>query len=150
MRSTLPVAVGLISLAGPAGAQDEPVPPATAQPAQGSETRSAEELIEEARDALRPGGGRRVAGPPAGPGDIVVTANIPEPMVDLYPDDPADADNGRPRAPDMFNLPPHVGVVWTVRGCFLQACPRPLPPLIDLKAIPEAPPGSDAARYAEE
>lgn len=45
-----------------------------------------------------------------------------------------------------FGAPPvggGVGGSVTVRGCFLQKCPKPLY-IIDLKAIPEPPPGSDA------
>ena len=49
-----------------------------------------------------------------------------------------------PQAPGMFGIPDHGPVV--ARGCFLPPCPRPMPVLIDLKAIPEAPPGSDADR----
>jgi hypothetical protein len=32
------------------------------------------------------------------------------------------------------------------RGCFIPPCPPPKALMIDLKAIPEAPPGSDADR----
>jgi hypothetical protein len=41
-----------------------------------------------------------------------------------------------------------VGVGVVVRGCFLQKCPKDLY-FIDLKAIPEAPPGSDADRVGQ-
>lgn len=45
--------------------------------------------------------------------------------------------------------PPHgaVGVGATMRGCFLQKCPKPLY-FIDVAALPEAPAGSDADRIA--
>lgn len=48
-----------------------------------------------------------------------------------------------PRAPAVETVYP--GVV-AARGCFVGPCPPPMPALIDLKAIPEAPPGSDADR----
>ena len=53
-------------------------------------------------------------------------------------------DDGVPRAPDVFGI--HHGGVTAARGCFLPPCPPPLMPIIDLAAIPEAPPGSDADR----
>jgi len=52
--------------------------------------------------------------------------------------------DGIPRAPDFAG--PSQNVV--ARGCFLPPCPRPPALMIDLRAIPEAPPGSDAARFA--
>ena len=66
---------------------------------------------------------------------------------------PSDLDQGIdshdpvPRAPDVFGIPE--GGIIVARGCFIPPCPRKMPPIIDLKAIPEAPPGSDAARYKE-
>lgn len=51
-----------------------------------------------------------------------------------------------PRAPDLFGIPDH-GVV-AARGCFIGPCPPEQPIIIDLDAIPEAPPGSDADRVA--
>ena len=60
------------------------------------------------------------------------------------------AKDGLPRAPDLYNLPQPamVGVGVSAKGCFIPPCPSPMPVLIDLKAIPEAPPGSDADRVA--
>ena len=46
-----------------------------------------------------------------------------------------------PRAPGVETVYPGVAVA---SGCFVGPCPPPMPVLIDLKAIPEAPPGSDA------
>jgi hypothetical protein len=46
-----------------------------------------------------------------------------------------------PRAPGVETVYPGVVVG---KGCFVGPCPPPMPVLIDLKAIPEAPPGSDA------
>ena len=45
---------------------------------------------------------------------------------------------------DLFGIPDH-GVV-VARGCFIPPCPPPMPILIDIEALPEAPPGSDADR----
>jgi hypothetical protein len=50
-----------------------------------------------------------------------------------------------PRAPNVETMYPGVAVA---SGCFVGPCPPPMPVLIDLKAIPEAPPGSDADRIA--
>ena len=50
-----------------------------------------------------------------------------------------------PRAPDVGTVYPGIVVA---RGCFIPPCPPAMPVLIDLKAIPEAPPGSDAERVA--
>ena len=57
----------------------------------------------------------------------------------------AGARDGIPRAPDLETKYPGPVVA---RGCFIPPCPPPMPPIIDLKAIPEAPPGSDADRVA--
>lgn len=57
----------------------------------------------------------------------------------------AGARGGGPRAPDVGTNYPGVVVA---KGCFIPPCPPPMPELIDLKAIPEAPPGSDADRVA--
>lgn len=64
---------------------------------------------------------------------------------------PSDTDRGVvrdevPRAPD---LEPKYPGVTVARGCFIGPCPRPMPVMIDLKAIPEAPEGSDADRIAK-
>ena len=52
----------------------------------------------------------------------------------------AGARGGVPHADVGTNYP---GVA-VASGCFIPPCPPPMPVLIDLKAIPEAPPGSDA------
>lgn len=64
--------------------------------------------------------------------------------------DPSKTRDVVPRAPDLYHLPvpPMVGVGISAQGCFIPPCPARMPLLIDLKAIPEAPPGSDAARVA--
>ncbi|MDG5748200.1 hypothetical protein P8Q88_08400 [Qipengyuania sp. XHP0207] len=53
---------------------------------------------------------------------------------------------GDPRSPDVFGIPDH-GVV-AARGCFVPPCPPPPAYFIDVEALPEAPPGSDADRIA--
>ncbi len=53
---------------------------------------------------------------------------------------------GNPTAPDLFGIPNHGMVV--ARGCFIPPCPPPPALIIDIKALPEAPPGSDADRLA--
>jgi hypothetical protein len=57
----------------------------------------------------------------------------------------AGARGGVPRAPDVGTVYPGVVVA---KGCFIPPCPPPMAKIIDLKAIPEAPPGSDADRLA--
>lgn len=47
---------------------------------------------------------------------------------------------------DLFGIPDH-GIV-VARGCFIPPCPPPAAILIDVEALPEAPPGSDADRIA--
>jgi hypothetical protein len=64
---------------------------------------------------------------------------------------PSDTDRGVvrdevPRAPDLEPKYPGVAVA---KGCFIGPCPKPMPVMIDLKAIPEAPEGSDADRIAK-
>ena len=49
--------------------------------------------------------------------------------------------NGIPRAPDL--RPVYPGPV-VARGCFIPPCPPPAMIFIDVKALPQAPPGSDA------
>jgi hypothetical protein len=54
--------------------------------------------------------------------------------------------DGIPRAPD---LAPHYPGVVVARGCFIPPCPPPPMIFIDVKALPEAPPGSDADKVAK-
>lgn len=53
---------------------------------------------------------------------------------------------GNPQAPEAFGIPNHGTPV--ARGCFIGPCPPPLAIMIDIEALPEAPPGSDADRIA--
>ena len=45
---------------------------------------------------------------------------------------------------DTFGIPDHG--VTAARGCFIPPCPPPPALIIDVAALPEAPPGSDAER----
>jgi hypothetical protein len=112
-------------------------PPLSAQ--EGAEPPpSAEEMIEVARELYRPSGLRERCSAPA-PGEIVVCAPTSDEFRVTSPtDDAIDAGKavagGSPRAPDLFGIPHGVTVAT---GCFIPPCPPPMPPLIDLKAIPE-------------
>lgn len=55
-------------------------------------------------------------------------------------------DKDSPRPPDLFGIT-HQGVT-VARGCFIGPCPPPPAYIIDIEALPEAPPGSDADRIA--
>ena len=46
-----------------------------------------------------------------------------------------------------FGIPEHGTVVG--RGCFIPPCPPPPALIIDVEALPEAPPGSDAERVGQ-
>ena len=91
--------------------------------------------------------------PPPKPGDEIVVCAEPRSnrnfasirAGDLDPAG-AGARGGVPRAPDVGHVYPPGQV--SVSGCFIPPCPPPMPKIIDLKAIPEAPPGSDADRVA--
>lgn len=118
---------------------------------------TAEQAVAAAQEAYGPPDTRaKPACPAPKPGDeIVVCGENEDPgkyrvksSADL---DPKNAKDGLPRAPDLFNLPQPamVGVGVSAKGCFIPPCPSPMPVLIDLKAIPEAPPGSDADRVAK-
>lgn len=139
-KITCLVAAALASVAVPAPAQEQPSEEVQGPPA----PPTAEEIEARARERLA-ASRTRAARPATQAGDIVVTADAPQ-EPDMYEDEPAN-DPASIRAPDLFGIPE--GGVVVAKGCFIPPCPRPMPPLIDLKAIPEAPPGSDAARYAE-
>ncbi|WP_188643352.1 hypothetical protein [Tsuneonella deserti] len=127
-----------------------------ATPAAAQETRpvTAEEASAAAREAYGPVDTRAKAECPAPkPGDeIVVCAQQQDNSAfrvkssgDLDPAGKGAKDNV-PRAPDVGTVYPGVVVA---SGCFIGPCPPPMPVLIDLKAIPEAPPGSDAERVGQ-
>ena len=82
--------------------------------------------------------------------EIVVCAPR-EPRENRYPgreqlDSVRSTYDGLPRAPDL--RPVYPGPV-VARGCFIPPCPPPQMIFIDVKALPEAPPGSDADLIAK-
>ena len=120
--------------------------PATAQV-------TAEKAIETAREVYGPvlqNQGPEPC-PEARPDEIVVCREIVEddryrvrsPTDDAIEGGAAVGD-GLPRAPD---LGPAALPIVVARGCIIPPCPKPPAYMIDFASIPEAPPGSDAARY---
>jgi len=116
---------------------------------------TAEEAVEAARDAYGPPSSRPGPEPcPAPrPDEIVVCREVVEDdryRVRSSTDEAiaagAAVNDGLPRAP---NLEPPALPIVVARGCFVPPCPKPPAYMIDFASIPEAPPGSDAARYAE-
>ena len=106
---------------------------------------TAEELMANARARYAIEQPRHEICPRARDDEIVVCREIDDPERYRVP---SDADSGVirdhvPRAPDLEPKYPGVAVA---KGCFIPPCPRPMPTMIDLAAIPEAPPGSDADR----
>lgn len=87
--------------------------------------------------------------PPEREGEIVVCRRLEDPET-LRVESATDAaiaagkavPDGLPRAPDVFGLPS-----CEVVKCMGFGSVPPAPLIIDLKAIPEPPPGSDAAGY---
>jgi hypothetical protein len=78
--------------------------------------------------------------------DEIVVCAPADPDADRYPgreslESVQSTNDGLPRAPDL--APKYPGVV-VARGCFIPPCPPPPMVFIDVKALPEAPPGSDA------
>lgn len=129
--STWRLAIVALSFAGmPASAQDADMQARTTR------------MIEDARDYF--GTRRSLTGcqSTAADDEIVICA-LPKPDMRFRPIEPL-----RPREQKMIALgaPPvggGVGVSVTMRGCFLQACPKDFY-IIDVKAIPEPAPGSEA------
>ncbi|OYW47240.1 MAG: hypothetical protein B7Z33_02545 [Sphingomonadales bacterium 12-68-11] len=152
LHKAWPIAVALAWLvAGPLRAQEAPaemplVTGGTAEDAAAPVT--AEDVVAAAAERLRPPGVPRPC-PQSESGVIVVCAQDDEETqrVDSSSDQAIAAgqavSDGKPRAPDVFGIPSG-GV--TIR----MGSPPPQVFMIDLKAIPEAPPGSDAARFAED
>lgn len=133
--------LGALLCAAPLGAQDVS-PPVTA-----------EQALATAQEVYGPPDPRRRAEcPPQKPGEEIVVCAQAEDQAQFRVESSGDLDptgagvrGGAPRAPDLETRYPGVVVA---RGCFIPPCPPPMPPIIDLKAIPEAPPGSDADRVA--
>lgn len=136
-----PVMAAILIGSSPLSAQSSP--PAAAPQV------TADEALRTAAEVYGPPDPRaRAACPPQKPGgEIVVCAEVEDAEKyrvqssgDLDPTG-AGAKDSVPRAPDVGTVYPGVVVA---SGCFVPPCPRPMPVLIDLKAIPEAPEGSDA------
>lgn len=117
----------LFAMAGPAAAQQAYGPPDTR------------------RDAPE----EKAACPPQTTGgEIVVCGELEEQSQFRVEPTETDGTRGDPRAPNLETDFNHSGVGVVFKGCFIPPCPPPMPTLIDLKAIPEAPEGSDADRAA--
>lgn len=149
LRIRVAVAALLLALPpAPLAAQDLPPdsPPVQGPPAQAHKP-TAEEVLEAESQSLKAPGTLKPC--PRGKGnEIVVCAQDQgDQRVPSDTDQGLNTKDGLPRAPDVFGIPE--GGVVVARGCFFPPCPRKMPPIIDLKKIPEAPPGSDAARYKD-
>lgn len=84
--------------------------------------------------------------PPTPNGEIVVCAELEDQEQFRVEPTRTDGTEGAPRAPNLESDFNHSGMGVIIKGCFIPPCPPPMPTIIDLKAIPEAPPGSDADR----
>ena len=107
---------------------------------------TAEEALENARALYSVETRRRVRRcPEPRPGEILVCREPEDPDKLRVPSDTdlGDPDDGLPRAPDVSGLPD-----CSQGGCMRFGRKPPDPLIIDLKSIPEAPPGSDADRIA--
>lgn len=131
------VAAAAALLAHPAAAQEAP-PPKTANP-----------MLETARRVYSVRPSRAESCPSEREGEIVVCRRIEDPETLRVPSATEAAIaagkpvyDGLPRAPDVFGLPS-----CEIVKCIGFGSVPPPPLIIDLKAIPEPPPGSDAASY---
>lgn len=89
---------------------------------------------------------------PAEVRDEIVVCAPRDPDKDRYPgretlESVQSTRDGLPRAPDLAPVYPKGQV--SVKGCFIPPCPPPKMIFIDVKALPEAPPGSDADKIAK-
>lgn len=128
-----------------ADAQEQPADTASQGPPAPA---TAEEVAAAAKQALEVRRQREACRKAQGNEIVVCAQELQDQRVESDTDPGINTDDGKPRAPDLFGIP--AGGVVVARGCFIPPCPRPMPIMIDLKAIPEAPPGSDAAAYGEE
>ena len=85
-------------------------------------------------------------------GDEIVVCAPRDPDKDRYPgreelESAKSVRDGLPRAPDLEPKYPKGQV--SIKGCFIPPCPPPAMIFIDVKALPEAPPGSDADKVAK-
>jgi hypothetical protein len=147
LRFACALAVAVATLAGAPAAAQQRGADSEAEGPPAPEHLTEQDMVDAARTRLRTVRDRKPC-PVGKPGEIVVCAQDPEDFsVPSDVDTGVDTSDGMPRAPDLFGIQP--GGVVIARGCFIGPCPRKMPPIIDLKAIPEAPPGSDAARWKE-
>jgi len=136
------LALAALIAAAPLAAQDAPA------------AITAEQALAAAREVYGPPDVRpRAECPPPKPGGEIVVCGQAEDQSKYRLRSSGDLDptgtgarGGVPRAPDVGTVYP--GVV-AARGCFIPPCPPPMPVLIDLKALPDAPPGSDAERVGQ-
>ena len=110
----------------------------SAQDVRSSENSAPALIARERQVLLEPVGIGRRCRPNGNADEIIVCAKTPEAPPPREPFDPDARSN-------LKFTPPKgaVGVGATVRGCFLQRCPKPLV-FIDVKALPPAPAGSEA------
>jgi hypothetical protein len=103
---------------------------------------TAEQLLENARKVYSAAPPKAEPCPDSTGDEIVVCAEREDPAKQYVPSDTdsGDPDDGVPRAPDVTGLPSG--------GMRIGRTPRH-PLIIDLKAIPEPPPGSDADQIAK-
>lgn len=141
----------LLALPAPALAQDSPAPPAAPAPegeaAAEPAPLTAEQALANASTVYAVRVPRADPCPPQKAGEIVVcrrledpdSLRVPSPTEEAIANGQAVGD-GVPRAPDLFGIP-STGV-----SVGFGSVPPPAL-MIDLKAIPEPPAGSDAAAY---
>jgi hypothetical protein len=103
---------------------------------------TAEQLLENARSLYSAAPPKAEPCPDSTGDEIVVCAEQEDPATQYVPSDTdsGDPDDGVPRAPDVTGLPSD--------GMRIGKTPRH-PLIIDLTAIPEPPPGSDADKIAK-
>ena len=114
---------------------------------------TADDAIAAAEDAYGPPDSRaKPECPTPKPGGEIVVCGQTEDQSRFRVKSSGDLDPTGAGAKDNVPRAPAVGTVYpgivVARGCFIPPCPPAMPVLIDLKAIPEAPPGSDADRAA--
>lgn len=115
-----------------------------------AQTITAEQALENARSVYSEAPRKVVPCPDTTGDEIVVCAELEDPATQYVPSDTdsGDPDDGVPRAPDVSGLPPCINAGLAFCAPHLGAQPRQLY-IIDLKAIPEPPAGSDADKIAK-
>jgi len=141
LARTLPLLLASLALAAPAAAQEAATGPASGP--------SAEQAIEQQKKGFGPPNQRKSCGASEASGDIVVCATDSKEFrvqstAELDPTSHEALYDGVPRAPQLDK-----GSCKGQAGCVgFGYAPAPIY-YIDLKAIPEAPPGSDADLIAK-